>query len=536
MRFPARGSSRRARQPKTFRVRTFEYEQPRVLPVEDGGPHPGRTHEAVNVIDERSFAASLRLLVAASRELASSFDYAQTLAAVGSLIVPGFASGFSVDVDEGEIRTTLARAGRLEEPLQTHPLISRGRVLGVMRVGKSLLADDPTAGFAVWDELALRVAVSIDAAQVYEREHHVADTLQRALLPEGLPADPGFVFDAAYLPGAEEAAVGGDWYDAFRLPDGRIAFSIGDVAGHGLRAAIVMGEVRQAFRAAALNPNSPSLVLERANTIVNMRANPVMVTAMFGIIDPRDATITYASAGHPAPVLALPGGNVALLPKDGVPLGIVDTVGASDWTFSIPPGAQFTAYTDGLIEYSRDVVDGEARLLDALHANVLEPSAEPARRLLTRVFGARENTDDVATLVVAAVDVPARSFSFTFTALPMGVPLVRRTLLRFVERLGFDDDARFAIITAAGEAIANAVEHAYGEEPGIVRVHGEALDQRLVLTIEDEGKWKPAQRREERGRGLPLMRALMDAVEIRTHQARTQVRLTKALNEGLVSA
>ena len=87
----------------------------------------------------------------------------------------------------------------------------------------------------------------------------MADTLQRALLPERLPVDDRLAFDAAYLPGASEAIVGGDWYDAFRLPDGRIAFSIGDVAGHGLRAAIVMGEVRQAFRAAALNPNSPSL-------------------------------------------------------------------------------------------------------------------------------------------------------------------------------------------------------------------------------------------------------------------------------------
>ncbi len=202
--------------------------------------------------------------------------------------------------------------------------------------------------------------------RVYAREHHVADTLQRALLPERLPVDDRLSFDAAYLPGAEEAIVGGDWYDAFRLPDGRIAFSIGDVAGHGLRAAIVMGEVRQAFRAAALNPNSPSLVLERANTIVNMRANPVMVTAIFGIVDPRDGVLTYACAGHPAPLLALPCGTVQLLPKDGLPLGIVDQVGASDWTFTLPPGALFALYTDGLIEYSRDVLEGEARLVEAV--------------------------------------------------------------------------------------------------------------------------------------------------------------------------
>ncbi|GAC1579134.1 MAG: hypothetical protein NVS3B7_13000 [Candidatus Elarobacter sp.] len=490
----------------------------------------------MKTIEERRLAASLRLLVAASRELATSFDYAQTLAAVGALIVPAFADGFVVEVDEGGIRTTLARIGRLDERLRTFPLVARQNQLGVMTISGALPAHDGVLGLDLWDELALRIAVSVDAAQVYAREHHVADTLQRALLPERLPVDDRLAFDADYLPGASEAIVGGDWYDAFRLPDGRIAFSIGDVAGHGLRAAIVMGEVRQAFRAAALNPNSPSLVLERANTIVNMRANPVMVTAIFGIVDPRDGTVTYASAGHPAPVLALPCGVAHLLPKDGLPLGIVDEVGATDWTFTLPPGALFALYTDGLIEYSRDVIEGEARLLDAMRASVATGSAEPARALLQRVFATRGNTDDVAALTVAVADVPANTFTYTFSALPMAVPIVRRSLDRFAQRLGIEDEGRFSLLTAVGEAIANAVEHAYLGSPGLVRVQAEAADGLLVISVEDEGKWKPAQRRDERGRGLPLMRALMDAVEIRTHQARTEVRLTMAMSEGRISA
>jgi anti-sigma regulatory factor (Ser/Thr protein kinase) len=483
----------------------------------------------VSVIEERRLAASLRLLVAASRELSTSFDYAQTLAAVGCLVVPRFAEGFSIEVDEGEIRTALAMSGHLGPAALEVPLTARGRTLGVMRVMGPRAEHLIESEFDLWDELALRIATSIDAAQIYAREHHVADTLQRALLPERLPLDDGLAFDAAYLPGTDEAIVGGDWYDAFRLPDGRIAFSIGDVAGHGLRAAIVMGEVRQAFRAAALNPNSPSLVLERANTIVNMRANPVMVTAIFGIVDPRDNVVTYASAGHPPPILGLPGGGVHQLPKDGVPLGIVDEVGASDWTFTIPPGALFTLYTDGLIEYSRDVLVGEARLLEAVQEGLLASHDAPARALIERVFAACTNTDDVATLVVASADVPARSFGFTFSALPMAVPIVRRSMQRFAERLGLDEDQRFALLAACGEAIANAVEHAYVGAPGLVRVSAHASHDTLVVSVEDEGKWKPAQRRDERGRGLPLMRALMDAVEIRTHQARTEVRLTMTI-------
>ncbi|HEX3549117.1 MAG TPA: SpoIIE family protein phosphatase [Candidatus Elarobacter sp.] len=405
-----------------------------------------------------------------------------------------------------------------------------------MRVADADLDVDEESGLDLWTELALRIAVSVDAGLVYAREHHVADTLQRALLPERLPVDERLSFDAAYLPGAQEAIVGGDWYDAFRIPDGRIAFSIGDVAGHGLRAAIVMGEVRQAFRAAALNPNSPCLVLERANTIVNMRANPVMVTAIFGVVDPRDGTVTYASAGHPSPLLALPGGAVQLLPKDGVPLGILDRVDATDWTFTLPPGAIFALYTDGLIEYSRDVIEGERRLVSAVREAVLNADPEPARALLQRIFAHEGNTDDVATLTVTAPDVRAPAFAFTFTALPMAVPLVRRSLERYAERLGVDSDGRFALLTATGEALANAVEHAYLGDPGLVRVHAEPVEDVLHVVVEDDGKWKPAQRRDERGRGLPLMRALMDGVEIRTHQARTEVRLTMRLDARVMLA
>jgi serine/threonine-protein kinase RsbW len=483
----------------------------------------------VNTIDEGRFAASLRLLVAASRHLSTSFDYTQTLAAVVRLVVPAFAAGLAVDVHEGELQTTIATSGRLDGDVREIPLTARGREIGLLRIAS---AREDEAGIDVWAELASRIAVAIDTAQLYARERLVADTLQRALLPERLPVDEHLAFDAAYLPGGEGTTVGGDWYDAFRLPDGRIAFSIGDVAGHGLRAAIVMGEVRQAFRAAALDPNSPSLVLERANTIVNMRANPVMVTAVFGIVDPREGTVTYACAGHPPPVLALPGGTTHVLPKDGLPLGIVDAVRASDWTFTIASGAIFALYTDGLIEYDRDLAAGESRLLDALRDALALRDGEPARAIVERIFDARENSDDVALLTLANTDALGARFTFTATAVPLAVPLARRSLQRYLQNAGADDDERFALLTASGEALANAVEHAYHGRPGLVRLTAWREDDTIVVVAEDEGRWKPAQRRDERGRGLPLMRALVDAVQIRTHMAHTEVRLTLALRRG----
>ena len=482
----------------------------------------------VSATDSERLARGLRFLSSASKELAASFDYAVTLGGVAALTVPAFADGIAVELDEDGTTVIACVAGRPATPADpSFPMTARDRIVGTLRIAGGATVYD-TFDHELFTELALRIAVAIDSAQIYAREHHVADTLQRALLPERLPEHAHITFDAAYIPATEEAIVGGDWYDAFTLPDGRIALSIGDVAGHGLRAAVVMGEVRQAFRAAALNPNSPSDVLERANTIVNMRPNPTMVTAIFGIIDPVTATFTYAAAGHPAPVMALPCMLVERLPSGGIPLGIADTVDATDWSFTIPPGAYLALYTDGLIEHSHDVIAGEEQLLVAMRDAIVERSDTPALALMHRVFGSRKNTDDAAALFVATSDEPRDDLTFTFSAIPLAVPIVRRTLQRFAQRLGLDDDRIYALITAVGEATANAVEHAYHARPGTVRLGLQSDENGLQVSIEDDGRWKQAQKRDERGRGLPLMRALMDGVEIRTNQSHTSIHLKMA--------
>jgi serine phosphatase RsbU (regulator of sigma subunit)/anti-sigma regulatory factor (Ser/Thr protein kinase) len=486
---------------------------------------------SLSAADPERLAGGLRFLSSASRALAASFDYVATLRAVADLTVPAYASGLTVEIDDQGTPSIACSAGvGVGARVTKFPLVARERAVGALRITMAGQLD--ALDHEIFEELALRIAVAIDSAQIYAREHHVADTLQRALLPERLPEHDRVRFDAAYIPATEEAIVGGDWYDAFNLPDGRIAISIGDVAGHGLRAAIVMGEVRQAFRAAALNPTSPSDVLERANTIVNMRPNPIMVTAIFGIIDPATATITYAAAGHPAPVLALPCLMVERLPSGGIPLGIADRIDATDWSFTIPPGAYLAMYTDGLIEHSHDVIAGEEQLLDAMRDEIVERSASPALSLMNRVFGDRKNNDDCAALFVATSDEPRTAFSFDFSAIPMAVPIVRRTLQRFLRALELDDDRVYAMITAVGEATANAVEHAYVQCPGIVRLRVTHSDGALRVTVEDDGRWKQAQKRDERGRGLPLMRALMDGVEIRTNQSHTAIHLTLAWSPG----
>ena len=250
-----------------------------------------------------------------------------------------------------------------------------------------------------------------------------------------------------------------------------------------------------------------------------------MVTAIFGIIDPATATITYAAAGHPPPVLALPCLLVQRLPTGGIPLGIADAIDAVDWTFTIPPGAYLAFYTDGLIEHSHDVIAGEEQLLEAMRAEVIDRNDAPALSLMERVFGGKKNSDDAAALFVATSDEARTDFAFDFSAIPLAIPIVRRTLQRFIGRLGLDDDRAYALLTAVGEATANAVEHAYAANPGIVRLRVSSADGGLSVNIEDDGRWKQAQKRDERGRGLPLMRALMDGVEIRTNQAHTSIHM-----------
>jgi anti-sigma regulatory factor (Ser/Thr protein kinase) len=470
--------------------------------------------------NDEALAEVLHCIASVSAVLASTLDVASALPRVAAAVIPAHADGLAVALADEPALTVGRMDGR---PALDLPLTVRGERLGTLHVARAHPLD--AAARILFDELARRIAVAVDLARIATASHRVADTLQRALLPERLPATARHRFDAAYLPGTAEAIVGGDWYDAFELPDGRVALSIGDVAGHGLSAAIMMGEVRHAFRAAALGATLPSAVLERANAIVNMRAEPVMVTAIFGFLDPATSTLTYAVAGHPSPVLAMPDTDPEKLPAGGIPLGIAPAVDAPNWTFTIAPGAAVVLYTDGLVEHDRDVIAGEARLLAAVGAEAARGAAATANGLVARVFGGAKNTDDTVALLLTADDVATDEFFFEFSSLALGVPLARRALRRYAERRGFGDDTTFALLSAVGEAMANAVEHAYGDDIGNVRVRVAVVGGTIHATVEDDGRWKAALKREERGRGLPLMRALCDGVEIHTNQVCTAIQL-----------
>ena len=245
------------------------------------------------------------------------------------------------------------------------------------------------------EQLAAEVA---EQQRQYQAQKQVADTLTSAFLQKKLPAPHYAALHGVYVPAGQHSAVGGDWYDAFELPDGRLFFSIGDVVGHGLDAAVSMSRTRQAIVATALHETDPAEILTRANRSVLVQEGGI-VTALCGFIDPANFEIVYATAGHPSPILARPGEEPRVLAHDGMPLGVFANAGYHTFTERGGEGALIVLYTDGVIERSRDIIAGEARLLDAVRdAHAVGDGA--AQLIHRRIFGNELPHDDVAILTI----------------------------------------------------------------------------------------------------------------------------------------
>jgi anti-sigma regulatory factor (Ser/Thr protein kinase) len=489
---------------------------------------------------------ALDLVAETSGLLASSFDLSATLPRFADLCVRKLADYCAIYASHNDGAVSIVEAAR-ESDLQIHAP-DAAALFEVLRehgfetiitiplsgrhdaVGSFVIASRACAAFDATDEklanvLALQLANALDHSMLFQRTHRVADRLQRALLPDTFPRVPGAIFHAAYRPASAEAEVGGDWYDAFSLPDGRVAISMGDVAGHGLEAATVMGEVRHAMRSASVNEQSPAAVLQHINSVINLRKGIGMVTAIFAYYDPIRRELTYAVAGHPAPLLTITDGFSGFLPGGGMPLGVTQDIDAHDWTITLPPRCCVIFYTDGMTEYSRDILAGEARLLEAGVRSFASDPDNPALALQERIFDAALNRDDAATLTLSCEDGQVGQ-TMLFSAIPLAAPIVRSLLHRFCDAHAIDQQRRFSLITAVGEAVANAVEHAYrGERPGYIYVRTFVDKENITVEVEDHGRWRPFQHRDERGRGIVLMHELMDRVRISSAQNRTAITL-----------
>lgn len=236
-----------------------------------------------------------------------------------------------------------------------------------------------------------------------DTEHRLTITLQEAFLQRPLPAVTNMGFSATYLPALRHSLVGGDWYDAFELPHGRVMITIGDVAGHGIEAAVTMSRARQAIIAAALQDSDPGSVLARANEILLMH-DTKFATAICGYVDPGTLEVTYATAGHPPAILVDRHGVARLLQYDGLPLGIEHGSFYPTFRLRADHDSLLVLYTDGLVEYDHDLLEGERRMLEAAKNIALQRVADPAGAIEDAIFKDHKPLDDVAILTIAFRD------------------------------------------------------------------------------------------------------------------------------------
>ncbi|MDQ6943538.1 MAG: serine/threonine-protein phosphatase [Candidatus Eremiobacteraeota bacterium] len=228
----------------------------------------------------------------------------------------------------------------------------------------------------------------------------MAVNLQEAFLQQPLPVISNMGFSATYLPATAQSFVGGDWYDAFELPHGRVMFSLGDVAGHGIEAAVTMTRARQVIIAAALQDSDPGSVLARANETLMMQ-DTRFATAICGYIDPGTLEVSYATAGHPPAIFVDSSGAARLLPYDGLPLGVEHGSVYPTFRFTADHDSLLVLYTDGLLEYDHDLIEGERRMLEAAKNIAAQRLADPAGAIEDAIFKERKPRDDLAMLTIA---------------------------------------------------------------------------------------------------------------------------------------
>ncbi|TMK40388.1 MAG: response regulator [Actinobacteria bacterium] len=452
---------------------------------------------------------------------------------LGSLAQAGDAQALAEVGPDAQLHESLAATG--VRSVLASPLLSRGEVVGVLYLGSCRPGHFSPEDTVLMGLSAERAAIAIDHARSYEHERGLVEMLQRSLLPDRLPRVPQLELTARYLPSGTAAQVGGDWYDAVLLADGQVGLAIGDVVGHGLRAAAVMGELRNALRAYLVEGHGPGHTMEQLNRLVTLSHGEVMVaTLSLMILDPETGSARVTSAGHPPPlVMAEPGEARYLDPPRNPPLGVQDRQRYPESECRLDPGATVLFFTDGLVERRGQTIDIG---LERLRRAVLAAPAELERlaaHVLETIHDDEACHDDVALLAVRSVPRTDQPLALVLPAEPSAVPTARHALGRYLEGIGASGDDVYALALAVSEATANAVEHAYGPEENEVEIEARRHEDGVLVTVRDHGAWR-APRGRTRGRGLKLIEQLNDRLEVDRGKGGTTVRIFRRLSRGPV--
>ncbi|MHA6792375.1 SpoIIE family protein phosphatase [Pseudonocardia bannensis] len=398
----------------------------------------------------------------------------------------------------------------------------------------------------VTDVVAARRAAEAQATafeQRYQAALDVVMALQRSLLPERLPVLPGVGMAARYLVADSEQGAGGDWFDAVPLGDGRVGLVVGDVVGSGTRASAVMGQLRAVLMELFLDGCELPEVLARLDRFVARVPGAVASTVCVALLDPAEGRLDYACCGHPPPLVLAADGQVRYLPVEpGGPLGVAAATTATPvQTVWLKAGDVALLYTDGLVERPDRplqqgldllrIVADDARTQGTppmMAATVPDRVCELTVERMTR----DGHTDDVTLLAVQWTGARPTPFHADLPAFPGALAPLRARLDDWLVSLGGSDDDVHAVRFAVLEALSNVIEHAYPDDAGSVRVEG-VLDAtgRICMTVADVGRWAvPPPHPGNRGRGLALIRACMDTVEIDSSATGTTVLMDRALS------
>jgi GAF domain-containing protein/anti-sigma regulatory factor (Ser/Thr protein kinase) len=402
------------------------------------------------------------------------------------------------------------------------PLTANGEVIGVMTFidgpGRLFEADDVSLA----TEVASRTGVALSNATRFQREHVVAEVLQRAVLPDSLPAVDGLRLDAEYRAGVAGSYAGGDWYDVFELGNDSIFFSVGDVMGKGAPAAALMGQVRSAIRAYAVSGQSPTEVLTSLDRLFNTLVEDRVVTAVVGTITPSTGRVVLSNAGHPPPLVVRSDGTVAFCPLQHsllIAAGLNGTPRPRD-EMVLERGDSLVMYSDGLIERRGELITNGMERLGAA-ATVIAKSGWPDRAAVTfaSMLSNEELTDDVVVLCINYIGVTAEGI----TAQPVGTtrdgmatlhlepvvestPVARHWIAAHLRELPADVSSCAALLTS--ELVTNAVLHA--ATPMCITLH--ILPDRIRVDVADGNSSFPAIKDYGRdaatGRGLTLFNTL----------------------------
>jgi GAF domain-containing protein/anti-sigma regulatory factor (Ser/Thr protein kinase) len=427
-------------------------------------------------------------------------------------------------------RTQLAplqEAGEEAEPRQAStalsvPLTANGQVIGVMtfvdRPGRLFEADD----VALATEVASRTGVALSNATRFQREHVVAEVLQRAVLPDSLPAVEGLRFDAEYRAGEAGSYAGGDWYDVFELGPDSVFFSVGDVMGKGAPAAALMGQVRSAIRAYAVSGLSPTEVLSSLDSLFDALVEDRVVTAVVGTITPSTGRVVLSNAGHPPPLVVRTDGTSTFCPLQH---SLLITAGLSGAPrprdeLVLSHGDSLVMYSDGLIERRGELITNGMERLGAA-ATVIARSGWPENAAVTfaSMLSNEERTDDVVVLCVNYLGFTEKGVNpqpvgrtrdgmATLHLQPVveSTPIARHWVAAHLRDLPSDVSGCAALLTS--ELVTNAVLHA--ATPMCVTLH--ILTDRIRVDVADGNPSFPAIKEYGRdaatGRGLTLFNTL----------------------------